>query len=73
MEEHPLSDHMPKTSLSEVKINGEWKIYALMSKNYNTPYQLGRYLGMSTEIRLDGFCQNTLEVEYHFWEKADDE
>ena len=71
MQEHPLSDHMPKTSLSEVKINGEWKIYGLMSKNFNTPYQRGKYLGISKEIKIDGSEQKSLKVEYHFWSKSE--
>ncbi len=66
-EEHPLSDNMPGESVSEVSINGKWKIYGLMSKNFNTPYQHGRYLGTSKEIRINGFVQKALEVEYHFW------
>ena len=70
MEEHPLSDHMPKISLSEVKINGEWKIYGLMTKSFNTPYPKGRYLGMSDEIRVNHSEHNPLKVEYHFWKKA---
>ena len=73
MQEHPLSDSMSGESVSEVSINGEWKIYGLMSKSFNTPYQHGRYLGASKEIRINGFVQKALEVQYHFWEKADDE
>ena len=71
MQEHPLSDHMPKESHSEVKINGEWKMYGLMSLTFNTPYQHGRYLGTSKEIRINGFVQKALEVEYHFWSKSE--
>jgi hypothetical protein len=71
MFESPLSENMPKKSVSEVKINGEWKIYALMSKNYNTLYQQGRYLGMSKEIKIDGSKQKPLKVEYHFWSKSE--
>ena len=73
MEEHPLSDHMPKESVSEVKINnGDWNVYGLMSKSFHAPFQHGRYLGLSRDIRIDGVAQKALEVEYHFWEKADD-
>jgi len=68
MQEHPLSDHMPKESVSEVKINGVWKIYGLMSQNFNTPFPKGKYLGPSKAIRINRFVQNVLEVEYHFWE-----
>jgi hypothetical protein len=71
MQEHPLSDHMPKKSVSEVKINGEWKIYGLMSKNCNTPYPKGEYLGTSKEIIINNSVHNPLEIEYHFWTKAE--
>jgi hypothetical protein len=42
-----------------------------MSQNFNTPYQRGEYLGTAKEIRIDGFGQNTLEVEYRLWAKTD--
>ena len=71
MEERPQSEHSPKKSISEVKIKGEWKIYGLMSKSFNTPYQQGRYLGMSKEIKIDGSKQKPLKVEYHFWSKSE--
>lgn len=58
MHEHPLSDTKPKKSLSEVKIHGDWKTYGLMSKNFNTPYPKGEYIGTSKEIRIDG-------IDYH--------
>ncbi len=70
MQEHPLSDNVPKESVSEVSINGEWKIYGLMSKSYNTPYQHGRYLGTSKEIRIDGVLLKPRDVESHFWKKT---
>jgi hypothetical protein len=69
--ESPLSEHPPKKSISEVKINGKWKSYGLMSQNLNAPYQRGDYLGTSNEIRIDGFAQKALEVEYHFWSKSE--
>ena len=71
MYEYPLSEHPPKISHTEVKINGEWKTYGLMSKNFNTPYQQGKYLGVSKEIRIDDNVQRTRDVEYHFWKKAE--
>ena len=67
MEEHPLSDHEPKESVSEVNINGEWKIYGLMSKSFNTPYMHGRYLGTSKEIRINGVVQEPRAKSFHFW------
>jgi len=73
MNEHPLSDYKPKKSLSEVKIKGEWIPYGLMSKNFYTPYPKGEYLGTSKEIRIDGILLKPRDVEYHFWEKANDE
>jgi len=69
MEEHPLSDHMPKKSISEVRLKGTWKSYGLMSKSFNTPYLKGEYLGTSKTIRLNDSEHTTLEVEYHFWVK----
>jgi len=71
MNEHPLSDHKPKMSLSEVKINGKWITYGLMSQNFNTPYPKGEYLGTSKEIRIDGCLLKPRDVEYHFWMKAE--
>jgi hypothetical protein len=71
MFESPLSENMPKMSLSEVKINGEWKTYGLMSQNFNTPYPKGKYLGTSNEIKIDGSEQKPLKVEYHFWSKSE--
>lgn len=68
--ENHLSDHH-KTSLTEAKIIGEWKTYSLMSKIFYTPYQHGKYLGTSTNIRIDGVVQRAREVEYHFWETVD--
>jgi hypothetical protein len=62
---------MPKKSHSEVKINGEWKTYGLMSKNLNTQYPKGKYLGTSKEIRINNSEHNPLEVEYHFWTKIE--
>jgi hypothetical protein len=65
--ESHISDHV-KTSLTETKINGEWKTYRLMSKIFYTPYRHGKYLGKSTDIRVDGVVQRSRDVEYHFWE-----
>ena len=72
MEERPLSEHAPQESLSEVKINGEWKTYGLMSKNFNTQYPKGRYLGTSHQIKIDDSEQKPLKVEYHFWMKVEE-
>lgn len=72
MFERPLSENQPKECISEVKINGEWKKYGLMSKNISTPYQRGKYLGTSKEIRFDGRIQKPLDTELHFWEKAEE-
>jgi hypothetical protein len=67
MEEHPLSDNMPKESLSEVIISGVRKSYGLMSKNFNTSFPKGEYLGKSKVIRINNLEQKPLEIEYHFW------
>jgi len=72
MEEHPLSDHMPKKPLTEIKINGEWKIYGQMSQDFNTSYPHGKYFGASKEIRINGAKQKPLEIEYHFWKSKND-
>ena len=71
MEEHPLSQIIIKESVSEVKTaDGVWKKYGLMSKNYNTPYPKGKYLGKSKEIRINSVAHPHLECEYHFWDKG---
>jgi hypothetical protein len=71
MVESPLSEHIPKESVAEVKISGDWKIYGLMSQKFNTPYPKGKYLGTSKEIRISDVALNLLDVEYHFWMKAE--
>jgi hypothetical protein len=71
MFESPLSEYRQKESLSEVRVKGAWKKYGLMSKNFNTPYQRGEYLGTSKEIKIDGSKQKPLKVEYHFWSESE--
>jgi hypothetical protein len=71
MYEYPLSEYPFKAAHTEVKINGEWITYILMSQNFNSPYQRGTYLGVSNEIRINGVVQRPRDVEYHFWKKAD--
>ncbi len=71
MQEHPLSDNMPKESVSEVSINDKWKIYGLMSQSYNTPFSKGKYLGTSKEIRINNIERKPLKVECHFWMKSE--
>jgi hypothetical protein len=71
MLERPLSEHAPKEALTDVKVNGEWKTYSLMSKRFNTPYPKGKYLGTSNEIKIDGTEQKPLKVEYHFWSESE--